>query len=211
MDEDRDLLPWVLGTLSIAAVAVGIAAVSSNGVARRVLPTHDRTTNRVLPVISPNPPVPSPAPTPRVSAPTPPVPAPTQAVPALRTLAVPQMQVAASAMEPGGKVWECSVNGQRSFSDYPCGDKAIVREIGPINRMDSTPVSALTRSYESEPSHQPEYFYPSADESEQASGSEQQPSDGSYPVYVGIPFRRHARPNHAHRPRHDGGPRARMK
>jgi hypothetical protein len=48
---------------------------------------------------------------------------------------------------PSGYVWECRVNGQRTFSDAPCGARAVVRQLGQLNRMDSTPAVSYD-SYE---------------------------------------------------------------
>ena len=213
MDKNRDLLPWVLGGLSIAAVAIGLAVVSTNSGASLVLRMHGHTTAGALPAIVP---VPSIAPA-HASAPAMQT---AQTAQTAQTVTVPptefpQMQIATPAMEPSDKVWECTINGQKSFSDTPCGGKSIVREIGPINRMDSAPILPRTRSYEPEPSYQPDDTYPSAADGEQAGDSEQQLTDNSYPaypVYIAVPSRGHRRPNHAHRPHnHDHGPRVQSK
>ena len=41
---------------------------------------------------------------------------------------------------PPGQVWECVVNGQRTFSDVRCGDHAAIRQLSETNRMEATPV-----------------------------------------------------------------------
>ncbi|HEY5264396.1 MAG TPA: hypothetical protein VIJ37_05340 [Steroidobacteraceae bacterium] len=196
MDKHSDLLPWILGGLSIATVAIGLAVGSMR--------THSQTTVGAAPASAPTPSVvPAHASAPFLQA------AQTAQAVAVPPTVVPQMQqIAAPAMESSDKVWECTINGQKSFSDTPCGGNSIVRDIGPINRMDSAPILPLTRSYAPEPSYQPDDTYPNATDGEQAGDSEQQPVDNSYPVYIAVPSRGHRRPNHAHRPHnHDHGPR----
>jgi hypothetical protein len=117
------------------------------------------------------------------------------------------MQMAAPTMQSTGRVWECTINGQKTFSDAPCGDRASVREIGPINRMDPSPIVSYARPYGREANDQPENSYPG----EQPDTNAEQPFAGNpYPVFVGIPIHEHARPNHEHRPhRHNRGPQPR--
>jgi hypothetical protein len=174
MDKDSDLLPWILGGLMIATMALAIAIGSTNRIAPRNLQGLSRTTAQPLPAVVLTP----------VSAPSPTVPAA-------------QMQTVTPTMEPGGQIWECTIDGQKTFSNNPCGEKSSLREIGPINTMDPTPILPPIRSYESPSSYQPEYPYPSTQES----------ADNSYPVLVGIPFNERRRPDHPHRPyKHDRGP-----
>jgi len=42
---------------------------------------------------------------------------------------------------PAGEVWECQKNGQRIFSDVPCGGRSTIREVSPINRMQRQPLA----------------------------------------------------------------------
>lgn len=37
---------------------------------------------------------------------------------------------------PAGQVWECMVNGQRTFSDVRCGAQSSIRQLSPVNVMD---------------------------------------------------------------------------
>jgi hypothetical protein len=46
---------------------------------------------------------------------------------------------AARAALPQGSVWECVLNGQRTFSDAPCGAHPVVRQLKPLNTMESSP------------------------------------------------------------------------
>lgn len=45
------------------------------------------------------------------------------------------------------KVWECAVNGQRTFSDSPCGTTSMIRQLSETNRMDPTPVPPTVTYY----------------------------------------------------------------
>jgi hypothetical protein len=173
MDKDRDLLPWIFGVLSTATVAIAMVVGSNNGMAPKKSPAPTQATAFALP----------PAPAETVPAP---VPAP--------TLAATQIQIATPPINRSSQIWECTINGQKTFSDNPCGDKSSLRKIGPINTMEPTPRFRPTPSYEPQSSYAPEYVYP----------SEQQPADNSYPVYVGIPLRERRRSDHAHHS-HDRG------
>jgi hypothetical protein len=169
MDKDRDLLPWILGGLSMATVAIAIIAGSQSGTAPKKSSEPSPATAYALPR------------------------APAQAVPAAAPVPAPnsaaaQIQTATPPIERSSQVWECTINGEKTFSDHPCGEKASLRTIGPINTMDPTPLFRSTPSYGPPSSYAPEYPYP----------SEQQFADNSYPVYVGIPFREHRRPDRAH-------------
>jgi hypothetical protein len=126
------------------------------------------------------------------------------------TPAVAQIHRVTPPIEQHRQIWECTINGQKTFSDYRCGDKPSLREIGPINIMDPTPILPRSRSYVPESSGQPRYSDPSqqADSypQEQQSADNSYPVDDSYPVFVGNPFGERRRPDREHRPRsHDRG------
>jgi hypothetical protein len=57
------------------------------------------------------------------------------------------------------RVWECVANGQKTFSDAPCGVASTVREISPVNRMNSTPAPPPNTYYANprSPSYAPAY------------------------------------------------------
>jgi uncharacterized protein DUF4124 len=40
---------------------------------------------------------------------------------------------------PADQVWQCKVNGQRIFSDSPCGAGASIRQLSAVNGMDAAP------------------------------------------------------------------------
>jgi hypothetical protein len=183
MDKGRVLLPWVFG-LSMAGVAIALVVSAT-----RPAPGLSRAPLSAAVAVLPAAPAAVPAIAAKsASAPLPAPPPP--AAPDLAAVPVPSATPSAS----GAQIWECRTNGQRTFSDKPCGDKPVLREVNTLNIMNPTPVFPAARSYEAEPSYAPAYFDPSA----------QEPAEGAYPVVVGYPvpagypYRR--RPDHTHRP-----------
>src|SRR5258708_22953197 len=171
MDKGREFRPWILGGLSMAALAIESGVGWTKDIAPNDSPALSQTTAHPLRDAD-------------VANAPPPAPAP--------TLAVAQIHRVTPPPEQHRQIWECTINGQKTFSDHPCGDKSSLREIGPINRMDPTPILPHSRSYVPESSGQPRYPYPSqqADSypSEQQSAANSYPVDNSYPVFVGTPF-----------------------
>jgi hypothetical protein len=119
MTEDREpnLFAWILGGALITTVAVAAVIASTHTPASRPLKVPAPGAVDVAA------PAPSPPPLPR---------APVQAPPT--------MQPAARDGLPAGSVWECVVNGERTFSDAPCGAHASVRQLSELNLMDSAGV-----------------------------------------------------------------------
>jgi hypothetical protein len=184
MHKDLDLLPWILGGLMMATVALAIAVASTNRIAPRNFQALSQPAAQTLPAT-----VPAIAPTPTPT----PVPAPPPSVAAAPV----QAMTPEPSTEPTVKIWECTINGVRTFSNKSCGDKPSIREIGPVNTMESTPIFRFDRAYGPETSYQPDYPYSDAQES----------PDSSYPAVVGIPFRERRRSDHAHQPHgHGHGP-----
>jgi hypothetical protein len=177
MDKDRDLLPWIFGGLSMATVAIAIIVGSNNRPVPRKSPAPRLATAYALP--------PAPAET---------VPVAVPALVPVQALAAAQLQTVTPPLERSSQIWECVIDGQRTFSDKRCGEKPSVRKIGPINTMDPTPIFRSNSSYERQSSYAADYPDP----------SEQQLADNSYPVYVGVPYHDRRRPDRAH-PSHDRG------
>jgi hypothetical protein len=188
MDKDRDLLPWIFGGLSTAAVAIAITVGSTNGIAPKSPQAPSPITAHILPEAE------------TAAAPAPP-PSPAPAMATAQRLAATQIQPVTSPTEPNGQVWECTINGQKTFSDSPCGSKSSLHEIGPVNGMDATPMRSYGRSYAPPSGYQPDDSYQG--DQEDSSPGEQQSANSSYPVFVGIPAHGRARPDHAHRPHSD--------
>jgi hypothetical protein len=180
----RVLLPWICA-LSLAGVAIAVI-VSAN----RPAPANSR-----VPVPASAPVVP---PAPAAASVTPPISAsaamhapPPPAAPNVVAGSEPPADVPA----PAAQIWECKTHGQRTFSDKPCGDKQMLREVSALNIMNPTPIGPAARPYEAEPSYAPEYYPPSAQESAEVP----YPVVAGYPV-LGYPYKNRRRPDHAHRP-----------
>jgi hypothetical protein len=189
MDKYSDLAPWILGGLSMAAVAVAITLSANNRTAPRTLPAPSASIAERLPAaaaISPPPPL-----------------AAEQLTPAAppATEALSPMQRSTQPVVAAGQIWECTTNGQRTFSNNPCGEKSSLRNFGPINTMDPTPVLRYARPY------QPEQGYAPAYAQDYDNSGTQAYADDSFLAPVGIPFYGHRRGERIHRPyQHAHGP-----
>jgi hypothetical protein len=113
-----DVLPWLLGGL-LAATGLATRAIAS---AAQVDP--------------------SPA-GPAVTRSTAPEPAPAVVNDPARPAVVAQPPRRQAL--PPGQVWQCLTNGQRIFSDAPCGAGASIRQLNDVNRMQSQPVATYRR------------------------------------------------------------------
>jgi hypothetical protein len=179
MDKERDLLPWIMGGLSMASVALAMTIASSNRTkpASAQAPTQPAA-QLLLPPPAENVPAPVPAPSTAPAA-----------------AAVPPPTV--DAPPPANQIWECTINGQRTFANHPCGGSSSLREFGPLNTMQATPLLPPARTYEPPSGYPTQYYYPDAP----------YPPDASYPIVVANPFIERRRPDHWHPPHgHDHGP-----
>jgi hypothetical protein len=177
MDMDRDLLPWIMGGLSMASVALAVTIASSHRTAPASVQAPSQPAAQLL------------LPLPAENAP-PPVPVPS-AMPAAATVPPPTVE----ATPPTNQIWECTINGQRTFANHPCSGNSALREFGPLNTMQATPLLPPARTYEPQTGYPAETYYPDA----------QYPPDISYPIMVATPFIER-RPNHWHPPHgHDHG------
>jgi hypothetical protein len=195
MDKNMDLLPWILGGLSMVAVAIAIAVGSSNRTTPNLAQAPTEVAAHALPeAVAIDTPAPSTPVLPATSdvPGTPPAPAP--------AVVAAQIQPATPSMVPSGQIWECTTNGQRTFSNKPCGDKSSVRELSPINIMNPTPILSAARTYAPESNYATEDPYPT-----------QEVADSQYPMLVGIPYVVRMKPERTHRPtKHDRGPSPRI-
>ena len=184
MDKDRDLLPWILGGLSMAAAALAMTVASTNKTAVPNSPPSSQPTAHLLPQ----------APVDNSPAPTPPS-VPT-AVPTLTATPLPAQ--APNPPSAANQIWECTINGQKTFAGKPCGGKSTLREVGPINTMEAAPLLPPSRYDEPQSGYPPDYYYPSPQDS----------ADSAYPIVVVRPFVERRRPDHTRRPhgREHGAP-----
>jgi len=102
------------------------------------------------------------------------------------------IQTVAPPAEPSNSVWECRINGQRTFADHPCGDNSTLHELRPMNTMEPESLIPLIQSYAPGAGYPPDNSYSGTPESD----------DNSYPVYIGLPYREARRPDHKPRPNH---------
>lgn len=178
MSREFDLLPWILGGLATAGIAVAVTV----GLAQRTAPSKAlvpvaaaaASTQPAMPLVAAAvaaAPIPGPAPAPDPA------------------LALEPVQPAGEAMAPSSQIWECTVNGQKTFSDKRCGGNAELREIRPINVMNPAPMLPLNRPYQADAGDAPDY-YPDA----------QDYVDSGVPAMVGVPYYVHRRLERTHHP-----------
>jgi len=168
MGDERDLLPWIMGGLSMGSVALAVTLASSHRSAPMGVQAATQPAARLLPSLQiENAPIPVPLPA---------------ATPAAAALAPPTVEAPA----PTNQIWECTINGQRTFADHPCGGHSSLREFGPLNTMQATPVLPPARSYELQSGYPAQYDYPDP----------QYPADASYPIMVANPLIERRRPDH---------------
>jgi hypothetical protein len=198
MNKERDLLPWIFGGLSAAAIAVAFAAVSTHRPEATLPPVaaaHDP-----VPQVLPAPIAQAPAQvTAQVTAQAPPQTAPLAAQPdSALNPSPPPVQTAAEPQVPG-QIWECLTKGVKTFSNNPCGEKSTLLDVGPINGMSALPAIHYAGAYGSQPRYAAGY----PDQSAPADAddySDQYAADagGNSYAIVGVVPRR--RPQQFHRP-----------
>lgn len=195
MNKERDLLPWIFGGLSAAAIAVAFAAVS---------------THRNAPPLTPQPLAAQPAAslpttaTPTTPTPVPPMDTTAQATPpAMPTDSAPMPPPAQTAVAPqvqAGQIWECTTKGVKTFSNNPCGEKSTLLDVGPVNTMSPAPMR-YARAYP--PDRRYAAGYPdqsAAAEDDDYSDQSGDTSGNSYTIVQGVGFVPRRRAENIHRP-----------
>lgn len=188
MKKERDLLPWIFGGLSAAAMAVAFAAVS---------------THRATPALSPQViAVQSPASQPTLPVATTAQVAPSTAQPDSAPLsAPPQAQTAVEPDVQPGQIWECMTKGVKTFSNNPCGEKSTLLDVGPINTMPPAPTH-YARAYRSDPRYAagyPDQGAP-ADDDDYSDQNAADTDGNSYSTVVGVGLISRRRAENIHRP-----------
>jgi hypothetical protein len=209
MNKQRDLLPWILGALSVATVAV-VVAVASSG--RTSTPgSHPAGAAVAQPTSTPDlSPTPGPVPVaPAASMAPVPTPAVLSAASGPEPEAAPppaaQGQATAEPVPQSGQIWQCMTNGVKTFSNNPCGEKSTLLELRAINTMNPTPVVRYARGYAPDPRNSPAYTEPNSysdqDDVYGEQGAAEAPGN-SYAIVQGFAFLPRKRPEHPHRPMH---------
>jgi hypothetical protein len=187
MFRENNLLAWIIGGVSLATIAVAVNVSSTIGTAKKPNPVQATVS---APIQAP---APAAAPIP-VSAPAP-APVPVTAPAPDPSLALDPVQPAGAPMVSANQIWECTTNGQRTFSDKPCGGHATLREMNPLNVMNAAPRPPPGWPYQPDSSNAPDYYYPDGPDAQDAVSS-------AYPVVVGYPYAVRRRPEHPQRPYH---------
>jgi hypothetical protein len=200
MNKERDLLPWILGGLSTAAVAVAIAAISSHHASAPVAEPIPSVAAATLPPPAPAPvAVPQPASTTNVAIPA--------TMPVAESPPATRPEVEGQEARPG-QIWSCTTKGVKTFSNNPCGEKSAPLEVGPINTMNPIAPVHYARAYPT----QTQYTQPYSDtaQSYAEDDSEQDGYDGganSYTIVQGVAVLPRRRPeHHPHRPPYHHSP-----
>ena len=92
---------------------------------------------------------------PAAPAPSPPAGAPLSAPVAAAKASIPQVPAPLRAALPAGQVWQCVIDGERTFSDSPCGEHASIRQLRELNIMDPVPLRADAYAFPYAPSSVP--------------------------------------------------------
>src|SRR6202789_317042 len=188
MNKERDLLPWIFGGLSAAAMAVAFAAVSTHRATPALSP---QVIAAQSPASPPTPPVATTAPV-----------APSTAQPDSAPLsAPPQAQTAVEPDVQPGQIWECMTKGVKTFSNNPCGEKSTLLDVGPINTMPPAPTH-YARANGPDPRYAPGYPDQSAAaDADDYSDQNAADTDGnSYATVLGGGLAPRRRAEHRHRP-----------
>ena len=208
MNKERDLLPWIFGGLSAAAIAVAFAAVSTHRdaptLAPRVLAARPAAS---LPMTA----TATPTPTPTTPTPVQPMATTAQAAPpAMQTDSAPMPPQAQTAVAPevqAGQIWECTTKGVKTFSNNPCGEKSTLLDVGPVNTMSPAPMH-YARTYAPAPRYTAGYPDQSAP-GDADDYSDQYPADtngDSYTIVQGVGFVPRRRAENIHRPHYPAAP-----
>jgi hypothetical protein len=191
MNKERDLLPWLLGGLSTAAVALAITAVSSQ---RTVTPAAQPTA--IVAMASPSSAKPAPA---AIPAPV----SPPDAITSVRTAnSSPNAATAAAAQSEArpGQIWACTTKGVKTFSNNPCGENASLLEVGPVNTMNPTMPVHYARTDPAQPRYAPPYSDAGAEAYADDDSAQEGYENGanSYTIVQGVAVLPRRRPTHHH-------------
>ena len=213
MNKERDLLPWILGGVSTAAVALAIAAVSNHRAATPNLQATPAIAVAAQPAPAPTLALPSPAaavpPTPAWPPAAPPTTAANLSAGAQSDSSAATVGKAEGQPEGGaGQIWACTNKGVKTFSNNPCGEKSSLVEVGPINTMNPAAPVHYARAYPT----QPQYTTPYNDNAAQYADEEPdqdgyESSGNSYVIVQGVAVLPRRRPeHHPHRPPYHHSP-----
>ena len=191
VDSQVDLLPWILGGLVTAAGAAALFVTVES-------PRHTRIAATAAPADPRFPPR-----RPRESRfPARDCCAGTASEASLAPQPLAAGQPKSLPVLPAGEVWQCTVNGQLTFSDAPCGKDSSIRRLKETNVMDPSPSPLPNWAYE-----RPDAGYPAVPAEPPMPQSYDPESDNDdYAVNQFALANGRLRPGHERRrPHHDRG------
>jgi len=201
MSGKHNLRPWILGGLSIAAVALAITAVSNQRAGTPV--------SQPIPIVAATV---SPPPAPALALAAPHAAEVAGAVPEPGSTDAPPDATTEGATQPevqAGQIWACTTHGVKTYSNNPCGEKSSLLEVGPINTMNPTEPVHYARAYTAHAQYAPPYSDASAQSyAEDDSEQEGYESGGnSYTIVQGVAVFPRRRPEHRpHQPSYHHNP-----
>jgi hypothetical protein len=158
MTQHPQAVHWILGSL-LAVSGAAAAALTSEPASAPVSPPGTSANETRLGAVSTPPATPAATATPAASLPggTAPLPAatPPPAGAAIGGAHSPLSATDARTPLPPGQVWQCVIDGERIFSDAPCGAHASIRQLGELNVMDAPPVQSYAHAYPYAPTSAP--------------------------------------------------------
>jgi hypothetical protein len=80
----------------------------------------------------------------------------------------PQLATVARTPLAPGQVWQCVIDGERIFSDVPCGEHASIRQLRELNVMDAPPAQSYAYPYAPLSAPAPAFSPAPADDSDYA-------------------------------------------
>jgi len=209
MKSQTDLLPWIVGGLSVATIAVVIAVASAGKTTAPSSPPVGATTKQATSVpdtaatVATEAAVPSVAAAPAVA----PASVPDPDTGQLAAVQAPaQPQAPAEPAVQSGQIWQCVTNGVKTFSNNPCGERSTLLDVRAVNTMNPTPVVRYARTYAPQPESP---GYDDQNTSDQDAYGEQgaETAVNSYTIVQGVAFLPRRRPDHPHhRPPHHHNP-----
>jgi hypothetical protein len=176
--EQIDLFPWILGGLLITVAVPMVIALRSTDDTSRIAQAVLRPVHTAQPAIEPVSP------------------------PATIEPVSPPATIAPIQPVPTSQIWQCVVNGQKTFSDSPCGADASVHQLSVVNLMDPAPVRHAP-AYPAYPPYPVDLAPYAVDSTEQDAPDTNGGSATSQIIVINERERREHRPqthHHEHRP-----------
>jgi hypothetical protein len=148
MAQHAHAVQWILGCLlAVSGATAAAIGLTSEPASAQPAPGTSANETRAGAVSAP----PATPATPAASLPGRTAPLPAAAPPPARAAtggahSPPLPTVARTPLSPG-QVWQCVIDGERIFSDAPCGEHASIRQLRELNVMDAPPAQSYAYAY----------------------------------------------------------------